>query len=326
MTEEPDINQEKSTPKPDPSNRLQQSLPEKMFDYLESRLRIPFDPKGKEAIINTWNSLSRGANIFLDDVSNALNNIKKTSQTSSRQSDTAREENPKSESSSSEVNVNNFGYYLDGWAELVEDMSPKADEVRKQVVKSLHEREMPDIQVIDERIAFVSIKSKERRKYAFTTTHPGIVTTINISEFGKDLFVAWATYIRPILNIGTIIIILMVALLFGLSAFGASFASLGSSMVFYRNAPGIAVSAGVVTFLFVLIITAFGVGIAGKLIKGYSLAYFLIEPTVFDADDITAMSLAAHKSILRSLDATGFDTKKLRLKQDFKRGRRGELV
>jgi hypothetical protein len=224
------------------------------------------------------------------------------------------------------INVNNLGYYLDGWAELVEDMGPKANEVRKQVVKSLQEREMPDIRVMDERIAYVSINSRERRKYAFTTTHPGITTTINVSEFGKDMFVTWATYIKPILNPITILILLGIPAILGIIAFVTSFASLGSSMVFYRNAPGIAATAGIVTFIVVLVLVGLGVGIAGKLIKGYSLAYFLIEPTVFDADDITAMSLAAHKSILRSLDSVGFDTKKLRLKQDFKRGRRGELV
>jgi len=56
------------------------------------------------------------------------------------------------------------------------------------------------------------------------------------------------------------------------------------------------------------------------------LAYFFIEPNVFDAEDITAMSLSVHKSVLRALDSAGIDSSKLRLKQDFKGGRRDQVV
>jgi hypothetical protein len=60
--------------------------------------------------------------------------------------------------------------------------------------------------------------------------------------------------------------------------------------------------------------------------KRYSLAYFFVEPTYFDADDITAMGLAVHSSILRALDIVGIESAKLRLKQDFKTNRRGDSV
>jgi hypothetical protein len=49
--------------------------------------------------------------------------------------------------------------------------------------------------------------------------------------------------------------------------------------------------------------------------------YFYVEPNLFDADDITAMSLSAHKSLIRALDKAGIDASKLRLKQSFKGGR-----
>ncbi len=66
------------------------------------------------------------------------------------------------------------------------------------------------------------------------------------------------------------------------------------------------------------------IAIAGRILKGNFLAFFFIEPNVFDAEDITAMSLSAHKSLIRALDNTGIDVTKLRLKQNFKGGRRGE--
>jgi hypothetical protein len=71
-----------------------------------------------------------------------------------------------------------------------------------------------------------------------------------------------------------------------------------------------------------LILFVFLMATVGRLIKGDNLAYFFIEPSWFDAEDITAMGLSVHKSILRSLDASGIDISKLRLKQTFKGGRR----
>mgnify|MGYP001477611831 CR=1 FL=1 len=66
--------------------------------------------------------------------------------------------------------------------------------------------------------------------------------------------------------------------------------------------------------------------ILGYALKGDMLAYFFVEPNLFDAEDITAMQFSVHKSLLRALDATGIDTSKLRLKQEFKGGRKSEVV
>jgi hypothetical protein len=63
---------------------------------------------------------------------------------------------------------------------------------------------------------------------------------------------------------------------------------------------------------------------AGRLFKGDYLADFFIEPSWFDAEDITAMRLPVHKSILRALDASGIDISKQRLRQTFKGVWRGE--
>jgi len=70
------------------------------------------------------------------------------------------------------------------------------------------------------------------------------------------------------------------------------------------------------------ILAAVILGVAGRVLKGSFWAYFFIEPSLFDAEDITAMSLSAHKSLLRALDSVGIESSKLRIKQDFKGGRR----
>ena len=71
-----------------------------------------------------------------------------------------------------------------------------------------------------------------------------------------------------------------------------------------------------------MIITA----IAGWLHQYQPYYYFIVQPTVFDQEDIVALGLSAHNSILRSLDSAGIDVSKLRIKRDFNSGRRGEKI
>jgi hypothetical protein len=66
--------------------------------------------------------------------------------------------------------------------------------------------------------------------------------------------------------------------------------------------------------------------LAGMFMKRNLWAFILYEPNLFDAEDITAMNLSVHKSLLRALDSAGIDMSKLRLKQEFKGGRRGEAI
>lgn len=75
-------------------------------------------------------------------------------------------------------------------------------------------------------------------------------------------------------------------------------------------------------FLAIIVI----VGFLGYSLKKNVLAFILVEPSLFDKDDITAMNLSVHKSILRALDTSGIDVSKLRIKERFTGGHRGEDV
>ncbi|MFC2054843.1 hypothetical protein ACFLV7_11210 [Chloroflexota bacterium] len=66
----------------------------------------------------------------------------------------------------------------------------------------------------------------------------------------------------------------------------------------------------------------FFVALFGFFTKLNFLYYFKIHPTLFDEEDITAMSLTVHKSLLRALDNSGIDISKLRIKQSFKGGQK----
>lgn len=205
-----------------------------------------------------------------------------------------------------QMNVNNLGYYLDGWADLVVDKGDQADQVRKTVVELLEDRRMPQVSVIG---ANPSIKN-ETRKYNAATTYPGAATTVYVGEHGKDLYVSWRTFIKPILDRRLVASILGASGLMAVIAWGSTDSFIWSLMM----------------FLFLAVLTTSFVAFVGRLLKGNSSAYFFVEPNLFDAEDITAMSLSVHKMLLRALDKEGIDTSQLRLKQSFKGGRRDEDI
>lgn len=220
------------------------------------------------------------------------------------------------------VNINTLGYFLDGWADLVEGMGEKAKEVRDNVLISIKDRDMPQVRIEDKE-GYVSLISAENRPYTLTSTDPGATTTIYVGKHGKDLYVSWRTFILPVLNKSVIFVIFVISVFLGLFTLGIIRLPAG----LFTDSQTTFSLIGWIVGTMIFSILGFGiVAIAGKFWKGSFLAFFFIEPSVFDAEDITAMSLAVHKTILRSLDNAGIDVSKLRLKPNFKGGRRDEMV
>ena len=217
--------------------------------------------------------------------------------------------------------VNNLGYFLDGWADLIEGMGEKAEEVRQKVITGLTDRKMPSIYPI-EVDGFASMTGSELRHYLLSTTRPGATTAIYVGKHGVDLYASWRTFIHPVFNLKVIGAFLLVAAGLGLMIGGID----RGTDWYGRATTSFSFSGWLLTTLFILFVTCVLAAIAGRIFKGSFMAFFFIEPNIFDAEDITAMSLSAHKSLLRALDNSGIDVTKLRLKREFKGGRRGEDV
>lgn len=243
-------------------------------------------------------------------------------------------EQPKLDFTKHSLNVNKLGFYLDGWGELIEGMGGKAQEVQISVHKFLTEREMPDIEVRTA-TGIVGLLSRAKREYTITTTHPGATTTAFIGDHGKDLFVAWHTYIRPIPNWKVLGWMTLVAAALSLcpsfAFFSNGIAAAGSEFIREFNLISIptviilSASCFFSNFFGVFVVESFLLLLAGYFAKGNPIAYFFVEPNVFDADDIAAMSLSVHKSILRALDKVGIDSALLRQKVGFYQ-KRGEAL
>ena len=228
---------------------------------------------------------------------------------------------PRSTAKPSSINVNTLGYFLDGWADLIEGMGGNANNVHVRVFKQLKGRNMPGIQTSLMK-AYVSVTSSERRTYTINTTSPGATTTVYIGDHGKDLYTSWRTFIHPVLNQTVLLIALGISAVLGLVTGGIR----QSGGVFGPQETSFSLMGWILATVGFAILAAIVLALAGRILKGDWLGYVFIQPNVFDAEDITAMSLSAHKSLLRALDETGIDVTKLRLKSEFKGGRRGEIV
>lgn len=235
----------------------------------------------------------------------------------------AEQQSDSSQNHTNSINVNKLGHFLDGWAELIEGMGEKAEQVRHDALERLDLKEMPEIRLGD--VIANDGSFNKKRNYIISKTDPGATTAIYIAQHGKDLYVSWRTWLAATLNIGLIIVLLIVAALGGYFSFGTREVMGGSFLSSYTYtqtwAAGWIGASTVLLLLEVLFLTW-----AGRVTKGNPYAYFFLEPTVFDGEDITAMSLSVHYAILRSLDNAGIDTSKLRIKEKFTGGRRGEDI
>ncbi|MBN1536904.1 MAG: hypothetical protein JW908_09250 [Anaerolineales bacterium] len=305
-----------------------------------------------------------------------------------------------------------LGYYLDGWADLIEGMGDKAEEVENAVFDQLIQQNMPDVNVtkVSMREGFLS---GEYRDYIKTTTSPGATTTIYFSKHGKNLYASWRSFILVIPNLKLLLIYLLMSIvitiivgliitesiifkihhliinsvnweifkdaigrwaLFAILVFGCELLVLVvAGRVIRRHeraflAKGIIIIASIfaiiiplfvenigkeigqgISYIFKTYWTGFGLllfkliniplyalwtitiilvlaAILGLIIRRNIFAFFLKEPSLFDAEDISAMNISVHKVILRALDSQGIDITKLRIKRDFKGGRREENV
>ena len=210
---------------------------------------------------------------------------------------------------------NSLGVFLDGWADIAEGIGERVEEVQNIIHQSLLERDMPEVKV--EAVRVTAGMLSEKRHYLVTSTYPGITTTIRAGRYGKDLFVTWSTYIKPVFNWKILGGILGVAFLFALIDGGWS-----SIFTFFGIFGLLFITLSLVGLFGLLFIT---LSLVGLFVYRDPLWVVIVQPTIFDADDLVAMSLAAHKSILKALDQVGVDIALLRAKQDYHRKRSEEV-
>jgi hypothetical protein len=235
-----------------------------------------------------------------------------------------RADSPNTFSPSGKLNLHKTGVFIDRWADTVEGKSELAETIKANLLKQLREKNMPDIRIQPTNVN-VGMFSKTR-PYIIATTNPGVTTAIYVAAHGKDLYLSWRTHVRGVLNTRLLMMLAAAAgmptlclspcLLIGnVASSFFSFSEVDAGGIF---APALGIFIGF--FMFEVIMIA----LAGYFIRGDFFAYFFIEPTIFDAEDITATNLVIHKAMEKSIESAGLDPAILRPKPDIRSGRVSE--
>lgn len=228
-------------------------------------------------------------------------------------------------------NVNGMGIFIDRWGDVIDSRAEAAQTIRNSVLQNLQDRNMPNIQIEPVK-ANAGMLSGEERPYIITTTSPGVTTAIYIAAHGKDLYVSWRTHVRGVFNLRLLAILAALAIVPTLCAspclaIGGVVNSLnqpfgGGGGVNIGNVIGPILGAGIGFFIFELLLVA----AAGYFFRGNFLAFFFVEPSVFDAEDVAAMSLTVHRSIQDAVKKAGIEASMLLSKTEFKGGRKSEAT
>jgi hypothetical protein len=220
-----------------------------------------------------------------------------------------------------ERRIDKMGARLDGWADLVDGAGDRFEQVRTSITDLVSARKMPDV-IAERRELTTGGLAGNLRMYIVCCHRAGVTMALNVRAVGKDLYVSWNAFYKPIWNKLVIVGILLISALLALAA--------GNDMYCSGWGNNCVSSFSVAKAAVVLAVGAVGLGllvsIAGRVVKNNPMAFFMTSIDEFISDDITAMMLAVHHSVLQSLDIIGIDRKVLRVKEHYTTGARNRVI
>lgn len=213
--------------------------------------------------------------------------------------------------------IGSLGERLDGWADLIEEAGDKFEAVVSAFQQHLLSRQVPEVEHEAATLTTGGMFSKQR-PFQLTLTRTGATMAVYIGKFGRDLYVSWELFIRPLWNDTVIVGIICAAILLGLMFSTSRNPFTGHTEFSFVN--------WIIATIVLSLCFAVLVAMAGSAVKHNPLGFLIKELDAFDADDIGATMLAVHKSLLHAIDSTGIDIKLLRAKEQFRAGKRDRLI
>jgi len=206
--------------------------------------------------------------------------------------------------------INQLGISIDSWAAVIENGAEKGAAVSEEFESMMEERKIPEVLVT--RKEMTADGEAHGRTFHLLQNSKGGTIAVYFGAQGKDLLISWDTYIKPEINLiylaillgGTAGLTLIITLISGI--LGVSFISFLFSWVnrFYA-------------WLFPVIVSA---ALAGLILKGDWLFFFIKRPNKFGQDDLTGLMLISHQVILKAVEAAGLDIGKFRIKRGLRGG------
>jgi hypothetical protein len=193
--------------------------------------------------------------------------------------------------------LENFGARSEDWAELIPGQAEKAVEVLDAFVEEFKSREIPGVTL--EKTEF----SAGPVKKAYQVIHsPFATVAVHVGPAGKDLSVGWS--LHPRREPKWMMLGFLAAVACGAS-FLTSLVSLGNFGYFFFGW-----IFGTLNWLMPVAILAV---IAGYVWKGSFWYFFMEAPGEMDTDEMAALTMAVHQSLVAALEKAGIDTDDLML-------------
>ena len=234
---------------------------------------------------------------------------------------------PQPEMPSGAIPIADLGTRLDGWADILLGAGAQAQMVAESFEQQLLAQNMPVVKIRPSTLTPGGWSGK-RRSYYLVQIEPGASMAVYINRFGENLYLAWDMYVRPIIRWPILVVAL--CLIFALPAL-ACFVGYNGDFLTRLAYAGVGGSTALLIITLLCSPAAgvgllFGAGLIGLIQRGNATAFFIKEIDTFTADDITAMMMSVHKTLLAALDEAGLKTDLLHEKDRFFAGQRTRLI
>ncbi|MBC8074469.1 MAG: zinc ribbon domain-containing protein [Chloroflexales bacterium] len=201
---------------------------------------------------------------------------------------------------------------VDSWGEVVDDKGELAAALQERFKQAVTQRQMPGVNY--EITSYISHKIGSREYLVVRSPRRGGRVAVYINQFGRDLYLAWDLWVSFQINW------IVIAPILGLSVLcGPLFSWLVALSRMFTAGNNVIVSLGWPVLLFAINVIILGaiVGWAGRFLRRDWRSFFLTDLDDFDIQDLRAILLATHDSLLQAANSVGIEEDQLRKKDKF---------
>lgn len=209
------------------------------------------------------------------------------------------------------------GELVDMWTHLFEGLSGKSDEFWKAYNKAKNTRSLPGVSEYDS-LQATGINAPAR-SMEFNRSRT-VTVTVYLARQGGDLYVSWRAFVQAPISLFKIILLLLAAVLFSLLNSGAYIMPFNSNTInlYYVNTEQFLTN--LVASSLVLLGVFFALGFFNR--KGD--IWGMLRQPIYELyfDELSAMSMAIHRSLIDAADSLGVQTANIEPHEPFYERRR----
>ena len=189
------------------------------------------------------------------------------------------------------TSIKSLGVYTDGWSDVIEGGAPLAEKVKQEFENNLKAAEIPGLHIAESTLAG---ENGETRKYQVVSFGKGMTVAVRTAPMGKHLVVSWDLFTKQSFNWltlgilgGAVLVLAFLTHILGGLFYGAFFSGFFGWLA---------------TFINWLLVPGLAIMLAGKILRGDWLAFYIREQDEFAADDAIALATIVDDALSDAVD------------------------